>query len=196
MPSPPATWLRHSSLLWNTVYWKVNLLLPFMIAVQSPSRVWLSETPWTAAQQALRPSPAPRVCPGSCPVHWWSHATISSSVSPFSFCPQSFPASKSFLMSWLFASGDQNIGASVSTSVLPMSIQGWFPLGWTSWISLLSKGLSWVFSNTTVQRYQFLGTLPLYGPPLTTVCDHWKGTSLNCMHLCWQADVFAFHHTV
>ena len=104
-----------------------------------------------------RPSPIPRVYPNSCPLSWWRHATISSSVVPFSSCPQSFPASGSFQMSQLFASGGQNIGVSASTSVLPMNIQDWSPLGWTSWISLQSKGLSRVFSNTTIQKHQFFG---------------------------------------
>ena len=86
----------------------------------------------------------------------WCHPTISSSVIPFSFCPQSFPASGSFQMSQLFASGGQSIGVSASTSVLPMNTQDW-SLGWTGWISLQSKGLSRVFSNTTVQKHQFFG---------------------------------------
>ena len=104
------------------------------------------------------PSPTPRVHPNSCPLSQWCHPTISSSVVPFSSCPQSFPASGSFQMSQLFASGSQSIGVSASTSVLPMSTQDWFPLGWTGWISLQSKRLSRVFSNTTVQKHQFFGT--------------------------------------
>ena len=99
------------------------------------------------------PSPTPRVYPNSCPLSWWCHPTISSSVVPFSSCPQSFPASGSFQMSLFFTSGGQSIGVSASTSVLPMNTQDWFPLGWTSWISSLSKGLSRVFSNTTVQKH-------------------------------------------
>ena len=89
------------------------------------------------------------------PMSQWCHPTISSSVVPFSSCPQSFPTSGSFQMSQLFASGGQSIGASTSTSVLPMNTQVWSPLGWTGWISLQSKGLSRVFSNTTVQKHQF-----------------------------------------
>ena len=100
------------------------------------------------------PSPTPGVYPNSCPLSWWCHPTISSSVIPFS-CPQSFPASEPFQMSQLFASGGQSIGVSASASVLPMNIQDWFTLGWTGWISLQSKGLSKVFSNTTVQKHQF-----------------------------------------
>ena len=102
------------------------------------------------------PSPTPRVHPNPCSLSRWCHPTISSSVIPFS-CPQSFPASGSFQMSKLFASGAQSIGVSASTSVLPMNIQDWSPLGWTCWMSLQSKGLSRVFSNTTVQKHQFFG---------------------------------------
>ena len=106
------------------------------------------------------PSPSPRVCPSSCPLHQWCHPAISSSDTLLSFCPQSFPASGTFTMSQLFASDDQNTGASASVSVLPMSIQGWFPLRLTGLISLLTKGLSGVFSSTTVWRHQFFGILP------------------------------------
>ena len=103
--------------------------------------------------QLARPpcsSSTPRVHPNPCPLSQWCHPTISSSVIPFSTCPQSFPASGSFQMSQFFQSGGQSIGLSASTSVLPMNTQYWSPLGWTGWISLQSKGLSRVFSNTTV----------------------------------------------
>ena len=103
------------------------------------------------------PSPIPGVHPKSCPLNQWCHPTISSSVVPFSSCPQSFPASGSFQMSQLFASGGQSIGVSASTSVLPMNTQDWSPIGWAGWISLQSKGLSRVFSNTTAQKHQFFG---------------------------------------
>ena len=103
------------------------------------------------------PSPTPRVHPNPCPLSWWCHPTISSSVIPFSSCQQSFPESGSFQISQLFSSGDQSICVSASTQVLPMNTQDWSPLGWTGWISLQSKGLSRVFSNTTVQKHQFLG---------------------------------------
>ena len=106
------------------------------------------------------PSPSPRACSNSCPSSRWCHPTISSSVVPFSSFLQSFPASGSFLMNQVFASGGQSIGTSALTSVLPMNIQDWFPLGLTGWISLQSKGLSRVFSNTTVQKHQFFGTQP------------------------------------
>ena len=100
------------------------------------------------------PSPTPGVYSNSCPLSRWCHPAISSSVILFSY-PQSFQASESFPMSQLFTSGGQSIGVSASTSVLPMNIQDWFPLGWTAWISFLSKGLSRVSSNTTVQKHQF-----------------------------------------
>ena len=101
------------------------------------------------------PLPTPRVYSNSCPLSQWCHPTISSSVVPFSSCPQSFPASGPFQISQFFTSGGQSIGVLASSSVLPMNIQDWFPLGWTGWISLQSKGLSRVFSNTTVQKHQF-----------------------------------------
>jgi len=114
-----------------------------------------SVIPWTAARQASRPSPTPGAYSNSCPLRQWYHPTISSSVVPFSSHPQSFPASGSFPMSLFFASGGQSTGVWASASVLPTNIQDWFPLGWTGWISLQSKGLSRVFSNTTVQKHQF-----------------------------------------
>ena len=114
---------------------------------------------------------------------------------PLSFCPQSFPASGTFPMSHLFTSDDQNTGA--SPWVLPENIQGWSPLKWTLLISLLTKGLSGVFSSTAVWRHQFFGDLPSWcGPALTTVHDHWEDHSLDHMDLCQQSNVSAFQHTV
>ena len=113
-------------------------------------------------------SPTPGVHPNPCPLSWWCHLTILSSVIRFSSCPQSFPASGSYLMSWLFTSSGQSIGVSASTSVLPMKTQDWFPLGWTCWISLKSKGLSRVFSNTTVQSINSALSF-LYSPTLTSI---------------------------
>ena len=101
------------------------------------------------------PSQTPGVHPNSCPLSWWCQPTISSSVIPFSSCLQSFPASGSFQMSQLFASGGQSIGVAASASVLSLKFQEWFPFGWTGLISFWSKGLSRVFSNTTVQKHQF-----------------------------------------
>ena len=104
------------------------------------------------------PSPTPGVYSNSSPLSRWCHPTISSSVVPFFSCPQSFPASGSFQMNQLFASSGQSTGVSASTSVIPMNTQDWSLLGWTGWISLQSKGLSRVFSNTTVQKHQFFST--------------------------------------
>ena len=120
------------------------------------------------------PSPTPRVYSHSRPLSRWCHPTISSSVIPFSSCLQSFPVSGSFQMSQLFASGGQNIGVSASASVLPVNIQDWFPLGWTGWISLKSKELSRVFSNTTVQKHQFFGAqLFLIVQLYVVIVNHW-----------------------
>ena len=106
------------------------------------------------------PSPTPGVYSNSCPLNQCCHPTISSSVIPFSSCPQSVPASGSFPMSQFFTSGGQSIGVSASASVPPMNIKEWFTSGWTGWISLHSKALSRVFSNTTVQKHQFYGAQP------------------------------------
>ena len=125
------------------------------------SRSVMSDSLWPHGLQHARlpcPSPSPGVYSNSCPLSWWCHPTISSSVVPFLSCLQSFPASRFFLMSWLFASGGQNIRA--SASILPINIQDWFPLGLTGLISLKSKGLSRVFSNTAVQKHQVFGSQP------------------------------------
>ena len=105
------------------------------------------------------PSPTPRVYSNSCPSRRWCHPAISSSVVPFSSCPQSLPASGSFQMSQLSAWGGQSTGVSASALVLPMNMEDWSPLGWTGWISLQSKGFSRVFSITTVQKHQLFGAL-------------------------------------
>ena len=149
------------------------------IVFQLLSCVQLFMTLWTILHQASLPSPSPRACSNSCPSSWWCHPTISSSVVPFSSCLQFLPASGSFLLSQLFASGGQSIGASASASVLPMNIQNWFPLGLTGLISLQSKGLSRVLSNTTVQKNQFSSVQPSLWPTLTSLYDCWKNYSFN-----------------
>ena len=126
-------------------------------SVQSLSHVQLFVTPWTAAHQDSLSITNSWSYSNSYPLGRWCHPTISSSVVPFSFHLQSFPASGSFPMNQFFASYGQSIGISASASVLPMNIQEWFLLGWIAWISLQSKGLSRVFSNTTVQNHQFFG---------------------------------------
>ena len=127
-------------------------------SVQSLSPVWLFATHGLQHTRLSCTSPTPRACSNSCPSSWWCYPTISSSVIHFSSCLQSFPESGSFPMSQVFASSGQSTGASASASVLPMNIQDWFPLGETGLIFLQSKGLSRVFSNTTVQKHQFLDT--------------------------------------
>ena len=130
------------------------------VVVQSLSFAHCLPSPGLQLARPPCPSPTPGACSNSCPLSRWWQPAISSSVIPFSSCLQSFPASESFPMSWLFTSGGQSIGVSVSASVLPMNIQSWFPLGWTGLISLLSKVLSRVFSSTTVQKHQFFGAQP------------------------------------
>ena len=139
-----ATWEAHS-LLFSSVQFSHSVVSDFLRSHE--------------LQHARPPCPSPtfRVYLNPCPLSRWCHPTISSSVVPFS-CLQSFPASGSFQMGQLFAAGGQSIGVSASTSVFPMNTQDWSPLGWTGWISLQSKGLSRVFSNTTVQKHQFFGT--------------------------------------
>ena len=125
------------------------------------------------------PSLSPGLHSNSCTLSWWYHSTNSSSVTHFSSFPQSFPASGSFPMSRLFAPGGQSIGASALTSVIAMNILGWFPFGLIGLISLLSKGLSRVFSSTTIQKHQFFGFSLLYGPTLTSIHDCWKAIALT-----------------
>ena len=144
-------------------------LCPKMVRNQCSRSVQFSSLQSSVMSDSLRPhrlqharlpcpSPTPRVYSNSCTLSQWCHSTILSSVIPLSSCLQSFPASGSFPTSQFFASGGQSIRASASASVLPINIQDWFPLEWTDWISLQSKGLSRVFSNTTVQKHQFLDT--------------------------------------
>ena len=128
------------------------------------SHVQLLVTPWLQHARLPYPSLSPGACPGSCPLSQWCHPTMLYSVIPFS-CLQSFAASGPFPMSWLFVSGDQNIGASASASVFPMTIQDWLPLGLTAWISSLSKGLSRVFSSTTIWKCQFFSAQPSFWAP-------------------------------
>ena len=139
------------------------------------SRSVVSDSLWSHEPQHDRPpcpSPTPSVHPNPCPLSRWCHPTISSSVVPFSSCLQSFPAWGSFPMSQFFTSGGQSIGVSASASVLPMNTQDWSPLGWTGWISLQSKGLSRVFSYTTVQKHSSSVFSFLYSPTLTSIHYH------------------------
>ena len=164
----------------------------FVVVVQFLSHVRFFVTPWTAACQASLSITNSGACSNSCPLGWWCQQSISSSVTPFSSFPQSFPASGSFPMSRLFTSSGQSIGVSALALVLPVNIQDWFPLGWTGLISLLSKGLSRVFSSTTVQKHQFFALSLLYGPTLTSIHNYRKNHSFDYMELCWQSNVSAF----
>ena len=125
------------------------------------------------------PPPTPGIYSNSHPLSWRCHPTISSSIVPFSSCPQSFPASGSFPMSQLLVSGGQSIGVSASTSILPMNIQDWCPLGWTGWISLQSKGLSRVFLTPQFKSINSLALSFLYSPTLTSIHDYWKNHSFD-----------------
>ena len=150
-----------------------------MTSVQFSCSV-VSNSLWTHEPQHTRPpcpSPTPGVHPNPCPLSWWCHPTISSSVVPFSSSPQSFPASGSFQMIQLFASGGQSIGVSASTSVLPMNTQDWCPLGWTGWISTRDSQKSSPqpqFKSISSSALSFL-----YSPTLTSIHDHWKNHSLD-----------------
>ena len=166
---PNITWFVVVQFLSDTWLW-AN---PWTIVHQPPRSSSMSQTQFSsvesfsrvrtlrphALQHARVPCPSPTLgaCSNSCPSSQWCHPTILSSVVPFSSCLQSFPASGSFPMSLFFTSGGQSIKVSASAPVIPMNIQDWFPLGWTGWISLQSKGLSRIFSNTSVQKHQFFG---------------------------------------
>ena len=162
----------------STRCWYILLLVMFS-SVQSLSCVWLFVTPWTAAHQASlsitnswslpKPMSIESVMPSN-------HFIL---CHPLLLLPSIFPSIRVFLMSQLFPSGVQSIGVSTSTSVLPMNTEDWSPLGWTGWISLQCKGLSTVFSNTTVQSINFQKLSFLYNPTLTSIRDYWKNHNLN-----------------
>ena len=178
---------KNLATVWQIQIWSLGWEDPLEKEMAAHSSISAWKTPWTEEpsrpqsssiqfshsvvsdslgpheSQHARPacsSPTPGVYPNSCPSSPWCHPVISSSVVPFSSCPQSLPASGAFPMSELFAWGSQSIGVSALASVLPMNTQDWFALEWTGWTSLQSKGLSRVFSNTTVQKHQFFGAQP------------------------------------
>ena len=164
------------------------MLLMFSHSVMShslwPHGLWHTRLPYSL--------PSPRVCSNSCPLSQWCHPTISSSVIPFSSCLKSFPASGSFLMNQLFASGGQSTGDSVSASVLPMNTQDWFPIGWTGLISLQSKGLSRVLSSFTVESINSSVLSLLYDPTLTSIHDYWKNHCFDYTDLCQESNISTF----
>ena len=178
MPSLNIQWQIFSFVI-ETLYVKVLISALFM-SVQFSCWVLSDSLRPSEAQHARPPclSPTPRVHSNSCPSSRWYHPAISSSVVPFSSCPCSLPASESFKMSQLLAWGDQSIGVSASASVLPMNTQDWSPLELTGWISLQFKGLSRVFSNTTVQKHQLFGA-QLSLQSNSHIHNHWKNHSLD-----------------
>ena len=165
-----------------------------MSSVQFNCHSVMSDSLWPHRLQHTRlpcPSLSPRACSNSCPLSQRWHPTTSSSIIPFS-CLQSFPASGSFLMSRLFASGGQSIGTSALASVFPMTIQSWFSFELTGLISLQFKGLSRVFSNFIIWEYKFFGIQPSLWSNSHIQCNYWKNHSFDCTGLCWQSNVSAF----
>ena len=150
--------LCYGSFTMEAVYESRSEIKTQQSSVESLSPVGLLQHHGLQHARPPCPSPTPGIYSNSCPLSRWCHPTISSSALAFSTCLQSFPASGSFPVNQCFALGGQSIGVSASTSVLPVNIQDWFPLGWTGWISLQSKGLSRGFSNTIVRKHQFFGT--------------------------------------
>ena len=152
----------------------------FVVQLLSRVQLFVTHSPHHGLQHTRLPCPSlsPRACSNSCPFSWWYCPTILSSVIPFSPYLLSFPASGSFALSWLFASGGQSFGASALASVLPMNTKGWFPLGLTGLISLLSKGLSRVFSNTS-SKASILQCSAFFIVQLTSIHDYWKNHSLD-----------------
>ena len=187
--------------MWTQIFWLLspsltkgkqnNKILYNMGSVQLSSVQFshsvMSDSLWPHELQHARPpcpSPTPGIHPNSCPSSRWCHPAISSSVVPFSSCPQSLPASQSFTMSQLFTWGGQSTGVSALASFLPKNTQDWSPLEWTGWISLQSKGLSRVFCNTTVQKHQSINSSALsflHSPTLTSIHDHWKNHNTGRM---------------
>ena len=160
----PSTW----SLYWSRCLGRWESLRQPCCCCSAAKWCWILTTPWTAARQAFLLSLSPEFCSNPCTLNWWCHPTISSSVAGFSSCLQSFPASGSFPMSQCFAG--QSIGASASASCLPVNIQGWFPLGLSGLISLLSMGLSRVSSSATVQKVLILWHLAFFLVQLSHLC--------------------------
>ena len=154
----------------------------------------MSDSLWPHGLQHGRlpyPSLSPKVCSDSCPLSQWCYLTISSSASPFSFCLQSLPAPGSFLVHQLFVSSGQGIGASASASVLPMNIQGWFPLGLTGLISFQSKELWRIFSSTAIEGINSSTLSLLYGPILTSIHNYRKSQSFDYVDLHQQSDILS-----
>ena len=174
--------VKYSSLSSLWLWLNFAMMKIFQIRSDQISRSVVFDSLWPHESQHARPpcpSPTPGVHSDSCPLSQWCHPDISSSVVPFSSCPQSLPASESFPMSQLFTWGGQSTGVSALASVLPKKSQGWSPSEWTGWISLQSEGLSRVFSNTTVQKHQFFSAQPSSQSNSHIHTNHWKNHSLD-----------------
>ena len=174
-------------------YWVSGLSIECVVVVQSLSHVWLFATPWTTAARLFCPPLSPRVCSNLYPLSQWCYLTISSSATTFFFCFQSFPASGSFPMSRLFDSGDQSIGTSASTSILPNEYSGliYFRIDWYDLLTV--QGTSQESSSTP--KFESINSLALdslYCLTLSSVHDYWKNFSFDYIDLCWQSKVSAF----
>ena len=182
--------------------WTLNLSQLTAQRFYSPQpQLWLfrssvvSYSLWPHELQHVRlpcPSPSPRACSNSCPLSLWCHPTISSSVVPFSSCPQSFPPPGSFPMSWLYTSGGQSIGDSALASVLPVNIQSWFPLEWLVWSPCSPRDS---LESSPAPQFKSINSLALsllYSPTLTSIYDYWKNHRFNYMDLCQQSGISAF----
>ena len=187
------------SLKVNMIKGKKDMLKTFdglFSSVWSLSRVWLLQPLESQYARPPCPSPTPGVYSNSCPSSQWCHPAISSSVIPFSSCPQSLLASGSFPMSQCFAWGGQSIGVSALASVLPINTQDWSPLGWTGWISLQSKDSQ---ESSPTPQFKSINSLVLsflHSPTLTSIHDYWKNHSFDQTDLCWQSNVSAFEYAV
>ena len=183
-------YLGYCKVCWNE-HWRAGISLNCCCSLLFGH--WVVPDSWPPHELQLTmlpcPSPSPGVCSNSCPLSWWCHPAISSPVTLFSFCLQSFLPSGSFPMSQLFTSCGQSTRASASASILPNNIQGWFPLGSTGLISLLSKGLSRVFCSIQFKSINSSKLSLLYGPTLTSIHDYWKNHSF---WLYQQTDIFSF----
>ena len=181
---------RRRKMVW---LWETRNFTQLVVILFSCSVV--SDSLWPHGLQHARllcPSPSPRAYSNSCPLSRWYHPTISSFVVPFYSHLQSFPASGSFQMSQLFTSGGQSIGVSALPSILPMNIWDWFPLGWTGWISLQSKGLSRVSPTPQFKSINSSALSFLYSPTRISIHDYWKNHSFDWTDLCWERNDSAF----
>ena len=187
-----------NDVLWNKILWRSLIHFTFNSSVQSSRSVVSNSLRHHESQHARPPcpSPTPRAHPDSRPSSQWCHPAISSSVVPFSSCPQSLPASESFPVSQLFTWGGQSTGVSALASFLPKKSQGWSPSEWTGWISCSPRDSQ---ESSLTPQFKSINSLVLsllHSPTLTSIYDHWKNHSLDQMNLCWQSNVSAFEYAI